>query len=43
MTTLAAHGTKSVLNVWHTLNVDISIRTSSVGTVVGISKTDMQR
>jgi len=50
MTTLVAHGTESVLDVWHTLNVDVSIGTSSVGTVVcvssnttGISKTDMQR
>jgi len=32
MTALVAHGTESVLDVWHTLNFNISIRTSSVGT-----------
>jgi len=37
MTTLVAHGTESVLDVWLTLNVNISIRTSSVGTIEYVS------
>jgi len=37
MTTLVAHGTESVLDEWHTLNVYISIRTSSAGTIGYVS------